>query len=96
MGQDEGEDDNDVKDENNNNNNNKKEEEPESELNYDMLVHELASDRRAHATDRTKTEAELAQEEKEKLERAEVNMTYYGHIHTHTFVNDPLNIGKYN
>ncbi|RKP25632.1 nucleolar protein 14 [Syncephalis pseudoplumigaleata] len=40
-------------------------------LNYDKLVWELASDRRAHATDRLKTEAELAQEEKEKLEKAE-------------------------
>jgi nucleolar protein 14 len=37
-----------------------------------MLVRELASDRRAHATDRLKTEAEIAQEEKEKLEKAEV------------------------
>ncbi|KAL1917482.1 uncharacterized protein VTP21DRAFT_3875 [Calcarisporiella thermophila] len=38
---------------------------------YDKYVRELASDRRAQATDRTKTEEELAWEEKERLERLE-------------------------
>ncbi|KAI9246896.1 nucleolar protein 14 [Phascolomyces articulosus] len=38
---------------------------------YDMLVQELVHDKRAMATDRTKTEEEIALEEKEKLEKAE-------------------------
>ncbi|KAG1283376.1 hypothetical protein G6F66_010929 [Rhizopus arrhizus] len=38
---------------------------------YDSALMELASDRRAMATDRTKTEEEIALEEKEKLEKAE-------------------------
>ncbi|KAI9266971.1 nucleolar protein 14 [Sporodiniella umbellata] len=50
-------------------------EHPEKELEdyseYDLAMMELASDRRAMATDRTKTEEEVALEEKEKLEKAE-------------------------
>lgn len=38
---------------------------------YDKAIRELATDQRAQATDRTKTEEELALEEKEKLEKAE-------------------------
>ncbi|KAI9480561.1 MAG: nucleolar protein 14 [Benjaminiella poitrasii] len=38
---------------------------------YDKALHELALDQRAQATDRTKTEEEIALEEKEKLEKAE-------------------------
>jgi nucleolar protein 14 len=38
---------------------------------YDKFVRELAFDHRARATDRTKTEEEIAVEEKEKLEKAE-------------------------
>ncbi|CAO3633792.1 unnamed protein product [Cunninghamella blakesleeana] len=38
---------------------------------YDKALRELAFDRRAQATDRTKTEEEIALEEKEKLEKAE-------------------------
>lgn len=38
---------------------------------YDLAMMELSSDRRAMATDRTKTEEELALEEKDKLEKAE-------------------------
>ncbi|URE12373.1 Nop14-like family [Musa troglodytarum] len=38
---------------------------------YDKLVKELGSDRRAHASDRTKTPEEIAQEEKEHLEELE-------------------------
>ncbi|KAI8065864.1 nucleolar protein 14 [Gongronella butleri] len=38
---------------------------------YDKMLLDLASDRRARASDRTKTEEELAMEEKEKLEKAE-------------------------
>ncbi|KAI7905544.1 nucleolar protein 14 [Cokeromyces recurvatus] len=38
---------------------------------YDKAIHELALDQRAQATDRTKTEEEIALEEKEKLEKAE-------------------------
>jgi nucleolar protein 14 len=38
---------------------------------YDKALRELAFDRRAQATDRTKTEEELALEEKEQLEKAE-------------------------
>lgn len=38
---------------------------------YDKFVRELAFDHRARATDRTKTEEEIALEEKEKLEKAE-------------------------
>lgn len=38
---------------------------------YDQLLQELARDKRAMATDRTKTEEEIALDEKEKLEKAE-------------------------
>ncbi|WOK99686.1 nucleolar protein 14 [Canna indica] len=38
---------------------------------YDKLVKELGSDRRARASDRTKTPEEIAQEEKERLEELE-------------------------
>ncbi|ORZ09154.1 nucleolar protein 14 [Absidia repens] len=38
---------------------------------YDKALRDLAFDRRAQATDRTKTEEELAVEEKEQLEKAE-------------------------
>ncbi|KAI8052601.1 nucleolar protein 14 [Gilbertella persicaria] len=38
---------------------------------YDKAIFELANDQRAQATDRTKTEEEIAIEEKEKLEKAE-------------------------
>lgn len=38
---------------------------------YDKAIRDLANDQRAQATDRTKTEEELALEEKEKLEKAE-------------------------
>ena len=38
---------------------------------YDKAIRELANDQRAQATDRTKTEEELAIEEKEQLEKAE-------------------------
>ncbi|KAI9489884.1 nucleolar protein 14 [Zychaea mexicana] len=38
---------------------------------YDVMVQELTRDKRAMATDRTKTEEEIALEEKEKLEKAE-------------------------
>lgn len=38
---------------------------------YDKAIRDLANDQRAQATDRTKTEEELAIEEKEKLEKAE-------------------------
>jgi nucleolar protein 14 len=38
---------------------------------YDKAIRELANDQRAQATDRTKTEEELALEEKENLEKAE-------------------------
>ena len=41
------------------------------EAQYDQSVRELALDKRAQPKDRTKTEEELAQEEKEALERAE-------------------------
>ncbi|KAI9316021.1 nucleolar protein 14 [Dichotomocladium elegans] len=51
---------------------NAKPEENENDyLDYDRLVQEMANDRRAMATDRTKTEEEIALEEKEKLEKAE-------------------------
>lgn len=47
---------------------------PEKEnLDYDMHVRELAFDKRAQPKDRTKTEEELAFEEKEALEKAERN-----------------------
>ncbi|KAI9358031.1 nucleolar protein 14 [Pilaira anomala] len=38
---------------------------------YDQAIRDLATDQRAQATDRTKTEEEIAIEEKEKLEKAE-------------------------
>ncbi|KAL9547713.1 hypothetical protein MBANPS3_006036 [Mucor bainieri] len=38
---------------------------------YDKAIRDLANDQRAQATDRTKTEEELALEEKEQLEKAE-------------------------
>lgn len=44
---------------------------------YDKLVKELGSDRRAHASDRTKTPEEIAQEEKERLEELEVNFGFF-------------------
>ncbi|KAI8141258.1 nucleolar protein 14 [Fennellomyces sp. T-0311] len=53
------------------------EKEPEEESkekkydDYDAVVQSLTRDKRAMATDRTKTEEELALEEKEKLEKAE-------------------------
>ncbi|KAG0175439.1 nucleolar complex protein 14 [Apophysomyces sp. BC1015] len=51
---------------------NKKEEEEEDEYGgYDKALRDLAFDRRAQATDRTKTEEEIAIEEKEQLEKAE-------------------------
>lgn len=53
----------------------KQEGEKEGKINdyedYDKALRELAHDRRAMATDRTKTEEEIALEEKEKLEKAE-------------------------
>ncbi|ORZ39919.1 nucleolar protein 14 [Catenaria anguillulae PL171] len=42
-----------------------------AEDDYDMMVRELKFDKRAQPTDRTKTEEELAVEEKERLERLE-------------------------
>ncbi|KAI8388156.1 nucleolar protein 14 [Radiomyces spectabilis] len=48
-----------------------KEEDEDNYGDYDKAIRELASDRRAMATDRTKTEEEIALEEKEKLEKAE-------------------------
>lgn len=44
---------------------------PATDKDYDAFVHELAMDRRAQPKDRTKTEEELALEEKEALELAE-------------------------
>lgn len=44
---------------------------PEDDKEYDQYVRELALDRRAKPKDRTKTEEELAREEKEALEKAE-------------------------
>ncbi|CDO73803.1 hypothetical protein BN946_scf185015.g132 [Trametes cinnabarina] len=44
---------------------------PEDDKEYDQYVRELALDRRAKPKDRTKTEEELALEEKEALEKAE-------------------------
>src|ERR1700683_4756016 len=43
------------------------------EQDYDTHVRELAFDKRAQPKDRTKTEEELAREEKEALEKAERN-----------------------
>ncbi|KAH9855079.1 Nop14-like protein [Lenzites betulinus] len=43
----------------------------EAEKEYDQFVRELALDRRARPKDRTKTEEELARQEKEALEKAE-------------------------
>jgi nucleolar protein 14 len=43
----------------------------EKDMDYDRFLKELAYDRRAKATDRTKTEEEIALEEKEELEKAE-------------------------
>jgi hypothetical protein len=39
---------------------------------YDKIVRELAFEKRARPTNRTKSEEEIALEEKEKLERLEV------------------------
>jgi len=39
---------------------------------YDRIVRELAFEKRARPTDRTKSEEEIALEEKEKLEKLEV------------------------
>lgn len=44
---------------------------PEDDKEYDQYVRELALDRRAKPKDRTKTEEELARDEKEALEKAE-------------------------
>lgn len=44
---------------------------PEEDQQYDQLVRELALDKRAKPKDRTKTEEEIALEEKEALEKAE-------------------------
>jgi nucleolar protein 14 len=56
--------------------NGQNEEEKKDSLNdysdYDKALRELAMDQRAQATDRTKTEEEIAMEEKEKLEKAEL------------------------
>lgn len=46
-------------------------EQPDS---YDKLVKEMALDMRARPSDRTKTAEEIAQEERERLERLEVSM----------------------
>jgi nucleolar protein 14 len=46
-------------------------EEEDDYQDYDKFVRELAFDHRARPTDRTKTEEEIAVEEKEKLEKAE-------------------------
>ncbi|KAF7729989.1 nucleolar complex protein 14 [Apophysomyces ossiformis] len=48
-----------------------KEKEDDEYGSYDKMLRDLAFDRRAQATDRTKTEEEIALEEKEKLEKAE-------------------------
>ncbi|KAK9765272.1 nucleolar complex protein 14 [Basidiobolus ranarum] len=48
-----------------------KEEKSERDEAYDTLVREMVFEKRARASDRQKTEEELALEEKEKLERAE-------------------------
>lgn len=45
-------------------------EQPDS---YDKLVKEMALDMRARPSDRTKTDEEIAQEERERLERLEVS-----------------------
>jgi nucleolar protein 14 len=45
--------------------------------NYEAIVYQLASDRRARPTDRLKTEIEIAQEEKERLDILEVNFIIY-------------------
>lgn len=54
---------------------NEEEKQEEEKINnyadYDQMLQELARDKRAMATDRTKTEEELALEEKEQLEKAE-------------------------
>ncbi|KAJ0094969.1 hypothetical protein Patl1_16643 [Pistacia atlantica] len=47
-------------------------EQPDS---YDKLVKEMALDMRARPSDRTKTDEEIAQEERERLERLEVSCT---------------------
>lgn len=44
---------------------------PEEDQQYDQLVRELALNKRAQPKDRTKTEEEIALEEKESLEKAE-------------------------
>ncbi|KAI8087486.1 nucleolar protein 14, partial [Thamnidium elegans] len=54
-----------------NENENPREEDLNDYSEYDKAIRELATDQRAQATDRTKTEEEIAIEEKEKLEKAE-------------------------
>ncbi|KAI7870935.1 nucleolar protein 14 [Spinellus fusiger] len=49
----------------------KEKEEDNSYDDYDKALRDLANDKRARATDRTKTEEETALEEKQKLEKAE-------------------------
>lgn len=44
----------------------------DDEGDYDRFVRELAGDRRAKPTDRTKTEEEIAVDEKARLEKLEV------------------------
>ena len=54
-----------------NENENPREEDLDDYSDYDKAIRDLANDQRAQATDRTKTEEELAIEEKENLEKAE-------------------------
>lgn len=47
---------------------------------YDKLIGEMALDMRARPSDRTKAPEELAQEEKERLEKLEVLAQYGLHL----------------
>ena len=46
---------------------------PKSADDYDVVVRELAFERRGKPTDRMKSEEEMAREEKERLEKLEVD-----------------------
>ena len=46
---------------------------PKDADDYDVVVRELAFERRGNPTDRMKSEEEMAREEKERLDKLEVN-----------------------
>ena len=51
-------------------------EETEATQNYEAIIHELATERRAKPTDRLKTDLEIAKEEKERLDALEVILPF--------------------